>query len=507
MEKYLDIVSLINSDFYKKKQRLSWHIDHAEYNKFANDLYDLLENFEFDKVENEIFQIVKNEIFNSLTQYLSHVYDFIILSQKNIKPIYSKESSIYIDPIWQKKTIIDTFSLDLEKKRKKHTLIKYIYSSLTKKISKNFFKFIITSQNQLSLEFTEKMRYNCFKILPAYYFPINLEKNNISKNLSEKISAKIFLMINEFYFDLNIDHKKSINFIIEVNLSRAFNDLKIYDGFLKKTKNIITGTGNNYYNRLISNLSKKHGTKIWRFNHGGERFFFDDNIYWKNEFFQTDIYITYGVKWLDYIKKRGKKFKKEIQVNSIGSKYHKKIFDLYFSKKKTYLKKILYIPNSFVSEGRQFPNSKIIDPILYDWQKYLLEILKRFKFEVIYKTHPKGFLQKINNLEIFTNYKTNQSMIESLKYADTVILDYLGSAFVEALCAGKDIIYIDMKQRPYDQDNFKDFNSFIKVITAYNKDGVFYLNVDELIDAINSPHKNIKKQEKIVNDYFLKIED
>ena len=98
-------------------------------------------------------------------------------------------------------------------------------------------------------------------------------------------------------------------------------------------------------------------------------------------------------------------------------------------------------------------------------------------------------------------------MIESLKYADTVILDYLGSAFVEALCAGKDIIYIDMKQRPYDQDNFKDFNSFIKVVTAYNKDGVFYLNVDELIDAINTPHKDIEKQEKIVNDYFLKIED
>ena len=59
MEKYLDIASLINSDFYIKKQRLSWHIDHAEYNKFANDLYNLLENFEFDKVENEIFQIVK----------------------------------------------------------------------------------------------------------------------------------------------------------------------------------------------------------------------------------------------------------------------------------------------------------------------------------------------------------------------------------------------------------------------------------------------------------------
>ena len=51
----------------------------------------------------------------------------------------------------------------------------------------------------------------------------------------------------------------------------------------------------------------------------------------KQVFFQTDIYITYGVKWLDYIKKRAKQLKKEIQVNTIGSKYHKKIFDLHFS--------------------------------------------------------------------------------------------------------------------------------------------------------------------------------
>ena len=64
-----------------------------------------------------------------------------------------------------------------------------------------------------------------------------------------------------------------------------------------------------------------------------------------------------------------------------------------------------------------------------------------------------------------------------------------------------------MKQRPYDKDNFDDFNSFVKVIPAYTREGIFYLNVDELIDAINSPHKDIKKQEKIANDYFVKVKN
>ena len=505
MEKYLDITSLINSDFYKKNERLSWHISHNEYSKFDRDLYNLLENFEFEKIENEIFQIVKNDIYSSLSEYLSHVYDFILLSRQNIKPIYSRDSNIYIDPIWQKRPIMNTFILDLQKKRKKNNILKYCYSKMVKDISKNFFKFIVVSENQLSKEFKKDIQYQSLKILPTYYFPINVTKNRFTKNLSDKISSLIFLMVSENYFHLNLDHKKSINFITEIYLSRAFNDLKVYDGFLKKTQNIITGTGYSYYNRLISNLAKKHGSKIWRFNHGGEKCFFDDSIYWNNEFFQTDIYITYGVKWADYLKKRAKQFKKDIHIDAIGSRHHKKIFNLHFSKKKIQSKKILYIPNSFISEGRQFQNSKIIDPVLYDWQKYLLEILKRFKFDVMYKTHPKGFYHEINNLDIITKNKTNKSMIESLEYADTVILDYLGSAFVDALCAGKDIIYIDMKQRPYDKDNFNNFNSFVKVIPTYTREGIFYLNKDELIDAINSPHKDIKKQEKIANDYFIKV--
>ena len=283
-------------------------------------------------------------------------------------------------------------------------------------------------------------------------------------------------MVSENYFELSLDQKKSVNFINEIYLTRAANDLKIYDGFLEKNKNIITGTGGTYNNKLISNLAKKNGSKIWRFNHGGERCFFDDELYWINEFFKTDVYVTYGIKWGNYLRKKIKKNKKHIKVNVTRSMYHKKLFDLYFEKKPNYKKKILYAPNSFVSEGRQLPNLKIIDPVLYDWQKYLLEKLKELKYEIIYKSHPKGFFQEINNLGNIANNKTNKAMIESLRDVDIVILDFAGTAFVEALCAGKDVIYIDMKQRKYNDDNLDEFNSFVKVIPTYIKDGVINLN-------------------------------
>jgi len=122
---------------------------------------------------------------------------------------------------------------------------------------------------------------------------------------------------------------------------------------------------------------------------------------------------------------------------------------------------------------------------------------------VIYKKHPKGTLHEDNNLDTIAKYNTTNSMIESLSHADTVIIDSAGSAFVEALCAGKDVIYIDMKQRLYDKENFEEFNSVVKIVSTYIQDGIYYLNLNELKNALNSPHKDIKKQEQVVKDYWL----
>ena len=113
MNKYLDLNSLINSDFYLKNKRLNWHISQSEYHKFLNDIYDLIESIKLNKKEeNEIFQLVKTSIFRTLSEYLSHVYDYVILSSNKINVIYSNKSKIYIDRIWLKKKISSIPSIE-----------------------------------------------------------------------------------------------------------------------------------------------------------------------------------------------------------------------------------------------------------------------------------------------------------------------------------------------------------------------------------------------------------
>ena len=156
-----------------------------------------------------------------------------------------------------------------------------------------------------------------------------------------------------------------------------------------------------------------------------------------------------------------------------------------------------------MSEERIFPYTKLIDPVVYDWQKYLIETVQNFHYEVIYKTHPKGKLHAVNNLGKIAKYNIMDSMIKSLSHADIVILDIAGTAFVEALCAGKDVIYIDMKRRLFDKENFDEFKSIVKIVSTYIKDGIYYLNLRELENALNTPHKDIVKQEQLVKDYWL----
>ena len=135
--------------------------------------------------------------------------------------------------------------------------------------------------------------------------------------------------------------------------------------------------------------------------------------------------------------------------------------------------------------------------------KTLIKTLKDIGYEVIYKKHPKGTFNKENNLGKISNYENSEPMMNALKHSDTVICDMAGTAFVEALCAGKDVIYIDMKQRPFNKANFEELNSVIKIVPANESNGIFSIDKKVLRDFLTSPQKNIEKQRKLVKEYWL----
>ena len=510
MKQYLDIKSLINSDYYSNHNRLNWHVGQLEYDKFSKDLYKWLNEIELSPEEQEIFNISLSFIFTELSTYLTHVYDFISLTKRSIKPIYSSHSNVFIDKIWNKEVVKSSLLIELEKSRFKVNKFIFVYSFLLKIFPKRYIRTILVSSNNLIEEYLNNKKGISIKFFPQYYFKIDTVSSGFSQDVSNKVRDFLVKKIELNYFILNDDHSESIRFILDSYIARAYNNMNSYDGFLSgfnKNTTIITGTGHSYYNRLISSIAKKENIEVIRFNHGGERCFYDEMHFWdKGDLFQTDIYFTYGKKWKTWLAKIVKKTGNTIIVKSIGSNYHEKIYIKFFNKNIQNNKKILYIPNSFIGEIRVFPNAKLIDPVLFDWQKYLIQVLQKNGFEVIYKTHPKGFLHEENILGDIASYQSTKPMIEALEDADMVICDMAGSAFIESLCAGKNIVLINTLQRHFDLNSKKDLKCAVKIIDAYWENNILKIDEKKLIEAFTNFDINKESMRKVVKDYYLSHE-
>lgn len=426
MKQYLDIISLINSDFYKKNQRLSWHINHVEYGNFNENLFNFFEKIKFNEREDIIFQLAKTSIYKSMTDYLSHIYDYTMLSANNVQPEYSFNSKSYLESIWKRKKLSSIPQIERNNKEFKKNFIKKIYQIFTEIIPKNLFSYIVLSRNSLINDFLIN-KYDYLKLTHPIYLSSHKLESKLSKSLSKKISVLICSFVEEKYFKLESEHKETINFIIEGLLAEADSNLKNYDGFLKNSKNILLGTSTGHYTRLVSTIAKNHKINVWKFDHGGEKCFFDNDFYWNTVFYNTNVFVTYGKKWKKHVEKKAKDLNKDIEVKAIGSSYLQNIFSSNFEKKLKPNKKILYLASSFMSEENRTLYGTIVDPVLYDWQKYLIETIQSFKYQVIYKIHPKSTSKEYNNLGQIAAYKNSKSTMESFKDSDIVIMDYAGN--------------------------------------------------------------------------------
>jgi len=387
--RYLDIPSIINGGYYNSHKRIRWNTKQKEYDEFANDLHRWLKSIKLTKKESEIFDIVFPFIYNNLSGYLTHVYDFHVLKDKDIVPIFS-EHNFYFDSIWNEIPINKIYSIELEKNRFKWSWSRYIYSKVVVRMVKPFYSTVIVSKNDLVKEFLGNNKAFYLQLLPQYIFKINLKSNDKLEFLSKKIVLFLTSKIEDKYFNLNINNKLYLQLIIESFLARVTNDLANYNGFLKGFNNVITGTGGNYYNRLFSHLAQKENLEVKRFDHGGERCFFNDYWHWENELYKIDSYYTYGKTNRKHVEHMANQLSTVVNVHEVKPPPFEVDGNNENQKNAKEFGKILYVASSFVGEARQLPYEKITDTILFDFQKYLIESLQDNGFHVVYKKHPKG---------------------------------------------------------------------------------------------------------------------
>ena len=117
--------------------------------------------------------------------------------------------------------------------------------------------------------------------MPLVYLLQIPNKNFLKKNKSITILAKKILDRLVVYDDIFAQIiLENIENIINVYFNRFEIDIKKIDTLkssLKSCDFIVTGTGDQYFNQLISYYSKINDIKNYRFDHGGEKSFFIDD--------------------------------------------------------------------------------------------------------------------------------------------------------------------------------------------------------------------------------------
>ena len=478
--------------------KFQWCSSQDNYQKLRKIIIEELDNW---KVVNNLeqFNVIYFQVLKALVEYITIYYD--VQKAKNYDQIkFDQINNNFVKNILEKKKINEIYNYDLELKRFPQKKINFLLSKFYLKLGSVFKKKLIISKNELIQTYIGND--NSFLYLPPIYLLQIPNKNSIKKNKSTKILAKSILdrlVVYDNIFDQII--LDNIENIINVYLNRFEIDIKKIDTLKSSFVScdvIVTGTGDQYFNQLISYYSKINNIKNYRFDHGGEKSFFIDKKFLNSEIQFIDSYFTYSPKlqknYQDIFKNNNIRFNGKFRT--VKSLSLEKISRLKSNIKTSGSRKIIYVQQSFIGNSRNV-DIKLNDNLLYYWQFHLFKNLKCRGHKIYIKKHPKGddIIKPLINMT-FKIY--DKKFSDLLSEDDIFIFDFVGTAFIEALIAKKKVILIDNQIRKVNPELFGEIRKCACVIKGFWKNNLPTVDFDNLCYEIDK-FKNSKED----NDNFF----
>jgi len=480
----LDIESLIESGFYGQSERITWHCSQNKYFALYEDLFELLKNIDLDRKDEEIFNIAFPLILKDVSVFFSHLIDYEILKGMDITPSYSK-NNFYFDFIWNGIEQKQVFSIFIEKQRiAKLRFISKIKAFINKNILSYFSDTFIYNKNKLASKYYEQKKIRLVDLSFETYFKKGHSCESINVEvLTSKLSKEVSSYFESKYFDLKDIYISYLDSIFKSVLSKTINDIVLFRGFPKNLRTLVTGTGHNYINRLFTFLGKKYGHKTIRFDHGGERFLFNDPHFWFFELYGIDKYVTFSLTHKNAINSIVSEIQiPRIAIDFIETKKRRKNNKSTFSIKD---KNLLFVSSAFVGEKRQLEDlTKLVDVVLFDFQKYLIEQIQSLGYKVYYKKHPKGKSFGHNFLINISDDQIDGNFIKAAMHFDVLIFVSAGSAFFDSLELNKKIILIDSGREIRSLNQIRNYEN-LRIVTTLWRDNIPYIDKSELLRAIN----------------------
>jgi hypothetical protein len=473
------------------------------------------------------FELIEADLIGDVFKLVIIAYEVSQIQLMQAKPVFSKSTSpLFSDFFYDNARPISCDKILKKLLRKRQSLLKPFVKKMLvwgRSIPRIFSQSALErpdvfSRNGLLDEALSAQQSNwiwleAFALGQTSLCPPSKELKDISNLLCEQIFSNSDL-ISQINPRVKTLLAKMIREIIQCYLEIACYDLRKLRAIQGRQlgNTLISGTPK-YIGRLLGKIYQDAGRRVIRYEHGGDRPFFNDMGWPASELIFSDEYQCFGWAGANALRQnywqheriRVSEFKPKFRAQ--GSRKHQEIFE----KSENHLsdiqsKTVLYVPGLYLGEQyrsvsiRMKPN----DIVYLNWQIWLLEELRVIGYKVIIKKHPGG-LSDVGRLlskyaDIF--WEERYDPIASKNYIQ--LFDFPGTALIDALATSAPVVFLNMGFRRENPWCFQDLTNRVgmALVTQTSKN-LFRLEREKLKQAIHDALEKSQNAPWFASRYFL----
>lgn len=472
------------------------------------------------------FELIEADLIGDVFKLVIIAYEVSQIQSMQAKPVFSTSTSpLFSDFFYDKARPVSCDKILEKLLRKRQSLLKPFVKKMLvwgRSVPRIFSHSAlerpdVLSRNDLLNESLSNRQSNwiwleAFALGQTSVCPPSKESKDLSNLLCEQIFSTSDL-ISQISPSVKTLLKEMIKEISQCYLEIACYDLKQLRAIQGKQlgDTLLSGTPK-YVGRLLGKIYQDADRRVIRYEHGGERPFFNDIGWPMSELIFADEYCCFGWAGANALRQNYwqheripvSEFKPKFRAQ--GSRKHQEIFE----KSENHLsdiqsKTVLYVPGLYLGEQyrsvsiRMKPN----DIVYLNWQIWLVQELRAIGYKVIIKKHPGGLSDVGRLLSKFTDifWEERYDPIASSNYVQ--FFDFPGTAFIDALATSAPVVFLNMGFRQENPLCFQDLKNRVGMASVIQTDtNLFRLEREKLKQAIDDAFEKSQNATWFASRYF-----
>ena len=473
------------------------------------------------------FELIEADLIGDVFKLVIIAYEVSQIQSMQAKPVFSKSTSpLFSDFFYDKARPVSCDKILEKLLRKRQSLLKPFVKKMLvwgRSVPRIFSQSALErpdvfSRNGLLDEAVSAQEGNwiwleAFVLGQTTVCPPRKELEDISTLLCEQIFSTDEL-ISQINPRVKALLEKTIREVIQCYLEIACCDLRKLRAIQgKRLSNTLVSGAPKYIGRLLGKIYQDAGRRVIRYEHGGERPFFNDIGWPASELIFADEYQCFGWAGANAFHQNFSQHERIVfnefqpKFRAQGSRRHQEIFEMSEGHHADIqCGTVLYVPGLYLGEQyrsvsiRMKPN----DIVYLNWQIWLLEELRAIGYKVIIKKHPGG-LSDVGSLlfkyaDIF--WEERYDPIASSNYIH--LFDYPGTALIDALATSAPVVFLNMGFRRENPWCFQDLiNRVGMAFVAQTNKNLFRLEREKLKQAIHEALEKSQNAPWFASRYFL----